>query len=196
MEARETALAVYEELGDALGQSNVLNQMGIVAYWQGRWHEAVSLYERSTDAGHRSGAMVELALFTNNIAEIRSDQGRIPEAEALFREALEIWQGAGRRLAAGWAVSNLGRAAARDGRLEEAAGLLEEGRRILKEIGAEALLLESEAREAEWLVLAGEHGPALELVERLEPAGAVDLRPSRRGAGPGRAAVVSRSRPP
>ena len=170
LETRQTALAVYEELGDALGQSNVLNQMGIVAYWQGRWDEAVSLYERSAEAGRRSGALVEIALVTNNIAEIRSDQGRIAEAEALLGEALAIWRGAGRRLAVGWAISNLGRAAARDGRLDEAAELLDEGRMILKEIGAEALLLETEAREAERLVLAGDPAPALELIERLEPA--------------------------
>jgi class 3 adenylate cyclase/tetratricopeptide (TPR) repeat protein len=165
--ARERALAIYEELGDALGQANTLNQMGIVAYWQGEWDQAVAMYERSGVAGRRAGALVELAMWINNIAEIRSDQGRIGEAEQLFQEALDIWQGGGRRLGTAWAMSNLGRAAARDGRFDEATERLEDARRLLKEMGAEGLLLETEARQVECLIFAGEHGPALELAERL-----------------------------
>ena len=44
---RGLALPIYEELGDLLGQAHVLNNLGIEAYYDGRWDEALDLYERS-----------------------------------------------------------------------------------------------------------------------------------------------------
>jgi HEPN domain-containing protein len=34
---RDLALPIYEELGDLLGQANTLNNLGIEAYYEGRW---------------------------------------------------------------------------------------------------------------------------------------------------------------
>ena len=46
----EQALAVYEEIGDHIGQGHVLNNMGVDAYYRGQWDAALDLYRRSEKA--------------------------------------------------------------------------------------------------------------------------------------------------
>lgn len=170
-EARYSALAVplYDELRDDRGLATAYNQLGNIAYWRGEWDEAVKDYESALDADRRGGGLVTTAIYLNNIGEIRSDQGRFDEAEALLFDAYEIWNGGGWRHGAGWALSNLGRAASRAGRFEEAQVRLAGACRIFTEIGADSLLLETEARNLERLVLQGEHAEALEVWAELSP---------------------------
>ena len=52
---RGLALPIYEELGDLRGQANVLNNLGIEAYYEGRWDEALDLYRRSRETRERIG---------------------------------------------------------------------------------------------------------------------------------------------
>jgi tetratricopeptide (TPR) repeat protein len=162
------AAAIYEELGDERGKAAANNEMGIAAYWHGRWDEAVSLWEVAREADRRAGVLVNNAIYLNNIGEIRSDQGRLDEAESLLEEARLLWAGAGWQIGAGWAMSNLGRVAARDRRLDEAGERLTAACDLLRSIGADALLLETDAREAERLVLAGDHESALRRTSELQ----------------------------
>jgi class 3 adenylate cyclase/tetratricopeptide (TPR) repeat protein len=158
---RALALPIYEELGDLVGQANVLNNLGIQAYFEGNWDESLALYQRSKDARERAGDVVGAATATNNIGEILSDQGHLVEAEALFREALRVWRTARYPVGVALATSNLGRAAARGGRLDEASELLDVALRDFSEIGAKSFVLETEARIAENLIFGGHHAAAL-----------------------------------
>jgi tetratricopeptide (TPR) repeat protein len=158
---RALALPIYEELGDLVGQANVLNNLGIEAYFEGKWDESLALYQRSKEARERAGDVVGAATATNNIGEILSDQGRLPEAEALFREALRVWRTARYPVGVALATSNLGRAAARGGRLDEASELLNEALYGFREIGAKSFVLETEARIAENFIFGGHHAAAL-----------------------------------
>jgi class 3 adenylate cyclase/predicted ATPase len=163
----ERALAIYEQLGDERGIAGACNQMGIAAYWRGEWDAAVALYGRALEADRRAGALVDLAIYVNNIGEIRSDQGRLAEAEALLQEAYEVWTGGGWRVGSAWAMSNLGRAAARAGRLDEASDRLAQAAAVFTDVGAEAMLLETQAREVERLVFAGAPDAAIEEAHAL-----------------------------
>ena len=178
----ERAAVIYEELGDHRGVALSFNEMGTTAYWLGQWDEAVRCWERAIEADRRSGALVNNAIYLNNIGEVRSDQGRYGEAEVLLREACDLWTAGGWRAGTGWALSNLGRLAARDGRVEESKKRLDEACYVLADIGAEALLIETEAHELERHVLAGAAEDALALVdglrgraERLPLVSVVDL---------------------
>ena len=162
---RTLALPIYERLGDLSGQANVLNNLGIDAYYEGRWDEAIELYERSRQARERSGDIVQLGLAANNIGEILSDQGRLGEAEALFLEALRVWRGSNFRIGDGVATSNLGRAAARAERYEEARRRYEEAAAIFDSIGATSFRVDVDAREAERRLFAGAADGALELAD-------------------------------
>ena len=81
------ALEIYESIGDLHGAASASNMLGVVAYFQGRWDEAVADYERMASAKERLGDSVHAATGHMNVGEVRSDQGRIDEAEERFRRA-------------------------------------------------------------------------------------------------------------
>lgn len=160
---RALALPIYEELGDLVGQANVLNNLGVEAYFEGKWDESLARYQRSKDAREQAGDVVGAATAINNIGEILSDQGRLAEAEELFREALRAWRAARYSVGIALATSNLGRAAARGGRPDEARCLLDEALRGFRDIGAESFVLEAEARIAENYIFTGDSAVALRM---------------------------------
>lgn len=163
---RGLALPIFEELDDHAGQANVLNNLGVDSYFEGRWDEALVLYERSRAERERAGDLVEMGTAANNVGEILSDQGHLERAEQLFREALCIWRPAAFHVGVGLATSNLGRAAARNGRFDEAGQLLAEAAEKLAAVGVESLAIEALAREAERRVLAGADG-ALDVADEV-----------------------------
>ncbi len=157
----DLALPIFEEMGDLLGQARILNSLGATRHFEGRWDEAIALYERSRTASERAGHVVQAATVTNNIGEILSDRGIIDQAESLFREARRVWRAARYQAGVAVATSNLGRAAARAGRYEEARELLREALGEFQSMGAEAEIAETEGRLAECMMLAGEAAEAL-----------------------------------
>jgi tetratricopeptide (TPR) repeat protein len=157
---RGLALPIYEELGDLSGQASVLNNLGIEAYYEGRWDEALTLYESSRELRRRTGDVTQVAVQTNNIGEILSDQGRLTEAEEHFREAMHVADVSQHELTSKVARSNLGRAAARAGRYEEAVELLEAAADGFRDMQA-MFIVENDARIAELDVLRGLHEVAL-----------------------------------
>jgi class 3 adenylate cyclase/predicted ATPase len=161
----ERALALYEELDDLANQGDVLNNMGGIAYWLGRWREARELYERGHELDLRTGDAHGAAFGSNNIAEILADQGHLEEAERLFREVERAWRAAGDVGGVAFVQANLGRVAARAGRFSEALELLLASRATSEEIGAEAEALETDARIAECHVLNADADAALEVAD-------------------------------
>jgi tetratricopeptide (TPR) repeat protein len=157
------ALPLLEEAGDLVLQSNLVNNLGIEAYYAGRWDEASDLYRRSGELSGRAGDVVNVARAQNNEGEIVSDQGKLAEAEALFLEARRVWRAARYPVGIALATSNLGRVAARAGRFDEALELLAEALTLFEALGSEALVHETEARRAECLVLAGRFQEALDV---------------------------------
>jgi tetratricopeptide (TPR) repeat protein len=139
----------------------VLNNLGIDAYFEGRWDQALDLYARSQRLRERIGDVVGAAGIANNIGEIKSDQGYYEEAEELFTETRDVCARAGNRWLAALAVSNLGRLAARRGRFDEAEELLREALAELEAVNARSFAIEAKARLAEKAVLAGDGEEAL-----------------------------------
>jgi tetratricopeptide (TPR) repeat protein len=158
---RGLALPIYEELGDLLGQANVLNNLGIDAYYEGRWDQALDLYLRSRDFRERSGDVVGAAQASNNVGEIKSDQGHYDAAEALFAEAYDVCRAAGAEFLATLAQSNLGRLAARRGRPADAEELLAKALESFSAMNASSFVLETNARLAEHALLTDRPAEAL-----------------------------------
>lgn len=157
------ALPMLEEAGDLVLQSNVFNNLGIEAYYAGRWDESSELYRRSGELSRRAGDVVNVARAENNEGEILSDQGKLEQAEALFQEAQRVWRAARYPVGTALATSNLGRVAARASRFDEALELLAEAAAAFEALGSEALRREALARRAECLVLAGRFQEALDI---------------------------------
>ena len=47
------ALEIYDSLGDLEDKAMVLNNLGMFAYWAGRWDEAVGLYREAAGLAER-----------------------------------------------------------------------------------------------------------------------------------------------
>jgi tetratricopeptide (TPR) repeat protein len=159
------SLALYEQLGDLGGQAAVANNLGELAYYGGRWDEALALLERARDTRLQTGDVVEAALASANRAEILLERGQYDEAEALLHDARRVYQAVGYR--GGLALTNqfLGSIAARTGRANEARVLLEEARAGFVAIEGGFEVRQAETFMAEAMVLAGESAAALELLE-------------------------------
>ena len=161
----DLALEIYAELGDLTGEACALQNLGGFAYYQGRWDEAVDLYERARDARMRTGNEVDAAMGTDNIAEVLADQGHYGAAEQHLHETLRVWRAVGDRGGIAFARGLLGRVAARTGRFDEAHGHFEAARTEYAESGLEADSREVDGRIAECLVLEGRTGEALALAD-------------------------------
>ena len=164
LEYLELARPIYEERGDLRGLGVVLSNLGIHAYYEGRWDESARLYAESREAKERSGDVIGGAIQVNNEGEIFSDQGRLDEAEHAFDAFLRACRAAGWPFGAAAALSNLGRAAARAGRFDDAHARFGEANAIFEELAAERFKVEAKAREAECLVFEGRHANALAVV--------------------------------
>lgn len=175
---RELALPIYEERGDLVGQATVLNNLGIDAYFEGRWDEALELYERSRDLHRRSGNIVLEAVSVNNIGEILSDRGALSEATAAFKEALGTWRWANYPIGSALATSNLGRAALRAGELDSAAELLIDAIKQFEDLGADSLAAETLVRRIELAVAAHRPEAAMALTEQAMALPALNEGPT------------------
>ena len=153
---RGLALPIYEELGDLLGQANVLNNLGIDAYYEGRWDEALDLYERS-----KRGARADRRRRRrgDDHEQHRRDQVRpgLPRRRAreLFEEACDVFETAGyRMLATSRRSISAGSPRGRAGSTTR--GAIARARRSARfdEIRAAGYVLETKARLAERAVLA------------------------------------------
>lgn len=146
---RDLALPFFERAGDLIGQANVLNNLGIDAFFARDLAGARELYERSREARLAAGDVVGAATADHNIAEILIEEGTLDEAEALLRRALRAYRGARYALGIGYATSNLGVVAAKAGRLDEATERLTDALAIFRELGSTSFVEETESRLAE-----------------------------------------------
>ncbi len=155
------ALEIYEQLGDLVSQGGVLNNLGTIAYFAGRWNDALELYGRALAAWDQAGDTRSVSMASFNIGEILSAQGRLDEAEPLLREAERSSRAAGGATDIAESMMETALLDARRGNAERALAQLEEARRLLEGSGNDAATLLADARTAE----------ALAAARRLRPRG-------------------------
>ena len=170
----ERALALYEEIGDHLGRANVLNNLGIAAYYAGHWDDAVGKYEQSRAERRRAGDTLGEAVQAMNIAEVFSDQGRFQEAVDLLDEAGKVFEKARYPVGVGIVQSDLGRVMGRSGRPEEGLRRLDAAVATLGAIGSTGHMLAADMRRAECLLWLGAYEEAAQIISDL--AAPIDRR--------------------
>src|SRR5581483_4360957 len=176
----ERALPIVEELGLLHRKATVLNNMGVRAYYEGAWDDALDLYRQSEETVRRAGDVLTGGHATNNRAEILLDQGRLAEAAELFDAALRTYRAAKFPIGEALVTINLGRVAAEQGRFADAHALLDEASELLRGLGSESFLIEADARRAQAWVLEGRHADAAALAAdalgRMQASGEVGVR--------------------
>jgi class 3 adenylate cyclase/tetratricopeptide (TPR) repeat protein len=161
------ALEIYRELGDLDREGAVLTNLGVTAYFQGRWDDAVELYRQAGEASARAGDLANAAIGDCNIGEVLLDQGRLSEAEARLRHALEVFRGSGYEWGVGFVSALLGRSAIRGGCYQDGFELLAEAFTHFRQLRSSQDVVWTEALVAEARVYAGDTEVALANAERL-----------------------------
>ncbi len=154
------ALEEYERLDDHNGMSRVLNNLGVAAYYDSKWAEAVGRYLEAIEAANRAGNVVLAANAAVNSAEVLGDQGHWARSLELFDDALRNYQAVGYHSGAAAVRLFSAVSAMRDGQLKRAAAGLTEARDSLTRLGAD-LLPDLAAREVEFAVLTGDADEAM-----------------------------------
>jgi tetratricopeptide (TPR) repeat protein len=132
------ALKIYEQLGDPEHEFLVLNNLGGLAYWDGLWDDAVTLYNRAGSCAERAGRPAHVAFVDCNVGEILSDQGRLDEAETRLQRARRVWSGTGEQQAVAYVSALLARLAVRRGEYGEGLSMLEAAMSELRRLGLDA----------------------------------------------------------
>ena len=109
------SLEAYKRSGNRVRQASILSNLGGTCYWEGRWDDAMSYYERGRDESVKVGNRVNAAAASMNIAEILSDRGELAEAETTLQQTLPVWKSSEYRYFHGACIWMLGpRVAARE----------------------------------------------------------------------------------
>jgi class 3 adenylate cyclase/tetratricopeptide (TPR) repeat protein len=165
------ALEIYRRLGDPEQEGRVLNNLGGLAYWRGRWQQAIELYEQAGACSERAGHAADLAFTYGNIGEILSDQGRLDEAARHLRRAHRVWTSTGDRQGSAFANMLLGRVAVRAGRTDEGLELLRSAVADMERFRVEFYAELARSLIAEGEALGGDAERALAIAEQQLASG-------------------------
>ena len=160
------ALELCQQLGDPELESAVLNSLGLFAYFDGRWDEAVALYEQAGACSDRAGLPADRALTDCNVGEILSDRGQLDDAEAHLQRARRVWSATGERLAVAFVDVLLTRIAVRRGACPEGVRTLEKAAAELHKAGADVFAGFARALIAEAEAFTGDAARALQVAGR------------------------------
>jgi tetratricopeptide (TPR) repeat protein len=158
------ALEIFQQLGDAENEALALNNLGVFAYWDGRWDDAVALYRRSGESCRRAGRPADAAYTDCNVGEILSDQGKLDEAEARLLDARRVWSVTGEPQGVAFVDLLLARVAMRRGDCGKALPALEAAGSDLRRFGMDGYADFAAALVAEAQAFAGDPSRALEIV--------------------------------
>ena len=165
------ALEIYEQLGDFEHEATVLNYLGMFAYFDGRWDEAIGLYRRAGEASERAGVPADVAYTDCNVGEILSDQGRLDEAAAHLERARRVWLATGELPSVAFVDLLLARVAVRRGGSPAGVAQLRAATDQLRSFGVDAYAEFGQALIAEAEAFTGDPARALKLArEGMEHA--------------------------
>jgi class 3 adenylate cyclase/tetratricopeptide (TPR) repeat protein len=171
------ALDAHTRSGNRVRQASTLSNLGSACYWDGRWDDAMSYFERGRDELIKVGSIVKAAVASLGIAEILSDRGELAEAEATLQQTMPVWKASEYHYFLGYCVWMLGRVALRGNRIDDALARFAEARTLLAEVGAEHEVLDIDARVAECRLFTAEPDAALAaadgILAREDASGAV-----------------------
>jgi len=156
------SLALYQGLGNLLGQAQAHNNLGMIYHDRCMWAQAIEHFVTAMNLAKRIGYAEGQARVATNLGEVYLTQGRLDEARRAYRSALEIAEQHGMTFGVALLHNNLGAVYARKGEWEQAEEHLAQSLRLFEEIGSEEFLSEVYRHEAEVALRRGGAERALE----------------------------------
>ena len=161
----ETALRIFEQLGDLTEQAHMLNNMALQRSAEGRWPDALLMFTRAAETFRRLGDAPNAANSDYNRAEVLVRQGRSDEALPLLQNTLRVARAVGDEDLVALVRKEMGRAQSRAGDVAAGLILLEEARTELTRLREPQEVVDADIASAEAHLLAGRPEQALVLIE-------------------------------
>jgi tetratricopeptide (TPR) repeat protein len=162
----ETALRIFERLGDLTEQALMLNNMALQRSAEGRWPDALLMFARAAETFRRIGDASNAANADYNRAEVLVRQGRSDEALPLLQNTLRVARAIGDEDLVALVRKEMGRASSRAGDIARGLILLEEARTEFSRLREPQEVVDTDIASAEAHLLGGRPERALALVER------------------------------
>lgn len=160
----QRAIELLERLDNHKDLAVLLNNLGAQAYYQGRWQEAVDLYDRSRARNTLVGDLAEAGFQTINVVEILCDQGHLDRADELLDETERSWTALGHQMGLVFVRGYRGRVALRRGDYDRAIELLSAAEDRFQGAGLLAYAIPLRLARAEALLRSGSTAAADEIV--------------------------------
>jgi predicted ATPase len=103
------ALEIFEDLGDLSGIALIAINLGVQAYADGKWDEAIAMYSRAQEVSRKSGNDHAEGAAAVNLGEVLISRGRLDEAQAVLQEARRVLRSRKDVLFVAFAEAQLGR---------------------------------------------------------------------------------------
>ena len=168
------ALEICERLGHLDMAARIMSNLGGVAYFDGRWDEALTWYTKSQDALRRAGNEVGAALTGANIGELFISQGRFDEAEPVLTEAIRVLRASTSTDDLIFAETQMARLLVDQGDIDEARAMLERLKVDAGATGQSASALEIALHHSQLHILENEPERALALLDAARKSAGED----------------------
>jgi tetratricopeptide (TPR) repeat protein len=134
----QTALGIFERLGDQAGMATGSHQLGMLAQDRGDYAEAARQYQRSLDIKERLGDQAGMANSYHNLGILARMRGDYEEAARQYQRALDIFERLGDQAGMARSYHSLGILAQVQGDYEEAARQYQRSLDIRERLGDQA----------------------------------------------------------
>jgi class 3 adenylate cyclase/tetratricopeptide (TPR) repeat protein len=161
----ETALRIFEQLGDLTNQAHMLNNVAAHRFYGGHWADALQMFAQAAESFRRLGDATNAANADYNRADVLVRQGRSDEALPLLENTLRVARAVGDEDLMALVRKEMGKAQSRVGDVPAALTLLEEARAQLTRLREPHEVVDADIASAEAHLLAGRPKQALILVE-------------------------------
>jgi tetratricopeptide (TPR) repeat protein len=161
----ETALRIFEQIGDLTEQALMLNNMAVRRIFEGRWPDALLMLARAAETFRRIGDAPNAANADYNRAEVLVRQGRSDQALPLLQNTLRVARAVRDEDLVARVRKEMGRAQSRAGDVPAGLILLEEARAEFTRLREPQEVVDADIASAEAHLLAGRPEQALVLIE-------------------------------
>ena len=170
----EKALEIYEELGDLSGITLLAINLGVQAYSDGRWDDAISMYSKAQDVSRRSGDISAEGAAAANLGEVLISRGQLDEAEAVLHEARRVLRGQKVIGFALFAEAQLGRLMLERGEFDAGVNALEQVIEEADRLGQPFFAVDASVHLADACTRSGDPLQALEVIEAAKDVAGED----------------------
>jgi tetratricopeptide (TPR) repeat protein len=140
--------------------------LGVQAYADGRWNDAMAMYSKAQEVARRSGDVAGEGAAAANLGELLVSRGRLDEAQVVLQEARRVLRGQNVVNFALFAETQLGRLALERGDNDEAVAVLTDVIDEAKRVDHDLSAVDASVHLADALIRSGDPHRAIDVIEQ------------------------------